>query len=134
MIREDLLELTRIRRDLSRPDRVPAWSEALEALWDRLLPWRREHPGVESEWEARPMRIKRLRHPSGDPKRERVVVWPTAGDCRAAEQIIMGLLDDAGILVKRRTVSGPRRPEVPQEAQERGQEPRGEPDPLLGAL
>jgi hypothetical protein len=134
MIRQALGDITSIRGDLRNPDRVQAWSEAVEALADLLEPWAAQDERFRSEWEARPMRVYRRRHASGDPERDRFVAWPTAQDCRSAQRVIMGLLDRAGILVKRRTVSGPRRPlEATVEGRE-AVEAGGGPEPLLGAL
>ena len=115
MIRHDLLELHRIRRDVTNPHRVTMWSEGLEAFADLLRPWANDASDKGQfwkEWEERPMRLKRIPHPSGDDALDRLVPNPTATDCRKSEQIIMGLLDRANLLVKRRTISGPPTPPI----------------------
>lgn len=134
MIRIQLAEINHLRSDIQNPDRVQAWSESLEALADLLAPWATDDDTFQQEWEDRPVRCYRVHHPSGDPARDRLIPHPTAGDCRKAQQIIMGLLDRAGLLVKRRTVSGPRRENTPPEAQKRAVERDEGPDPLMGAI
>lgn len=128
------MQINEIRGDLKNPERVAAWNEAQEALVDLLQPWAGGDELFLREWEDRPMRVKRIRHPSGDTSRDRLVPFPKATDCRAAQRIIMGLLDRAGILVKRRTVSGPKRSKDAQEGQDGAAGSDEGPDPTPGAV
>ena len=99
----------RFRTDLANPLRVASWSETIEALSDLLEPWALEEDRdaklqgkrgqFMQEWDDRP--VAYVTTPRG-----RLVV-PTAADCRTAQRILTGLLDRQGLLVKRRTVSGP---------------------------
>lgn len=97
-----------VRGDVGRVDRVTAWSELLEALADALQPWGELDPDFQREWEDRPMRIIRVPHSSGDPRRARIVPHPSAQDCRAAQQILTRLMARSGLYVGKRKVSGPK--------------------------
>lgn len=102
MVRAQLDRINQLRGDVINPNRVAAWSEALEALADLLIPWASEPAEIDKfrkEWEDRPVRCLRIN--------DKLVPFPTATDCRQAQQILMGLLDRSGLLVKRRGVSGP---------------------------
>lgn len=107
MVRLQLDRINAIRSNVKDPDRVAAWSEAVEALADLLLPWANEPDEKErfvKEWDNRPVAVLRIPQPDGS---LRVIPSPTATDCRLAERICLGLMDRKGLLVKRRTVSGP---------------------------
>lgn len=131
MIREALVALHRVRLDLTNPNRVQAWSEGVEALADLVQPYADLDDQFKQEWRTRPMRVKRIKHPSGNPDQDRLVPFPKASDVREAERIIRAMLDRAGLLVQRRTVSGPRRPNGDEEATESSQDAS---DGLLGVL
>ena len=107
MVRFQLAEINALRSNVQNPDRVMAWSEALQALADLLLPWSEQDPQYRAEWEDRPCRVVRWRHPSGDSSKDRLIAAPNAADCREAQRIIMGLLTRSQLLVKRRVISGP---------------------------
>lgn len=107
MVRLQLDRINAIRSNVKDADRVTAWSEAVEALADLLLPWANEPDEKErflKEWDDRPVAVVRVPQPDGT---LRVIPSPTANDCRQAERICLGLMDRKGLLVKRRTVSGP---------------------------
>lgn len=112
LIREQLANITRIRGDVGRLDRVEAWSEALEALADLLLPWASSEDDGQfnQEWRNRRCRVIRVASVDGDRRRDQLVPYPNARDCKEAQAIIMGLLDRSGLLVKRRVISGPGKP------------------------
>ncbi len=97
-MRNQVDRINQLRSDVANPERVPAWSEANEALADLLLPWHDDAFRV--AWEDRSVAVVTLA--SG-----RAIPVPNAADCREATLILMGLLDRSGLLVKRRTVSGP---------------------------
>lgn len=106
-MRLQLDRINAIRSNVKDPDRVAAWSEAVEALADLLLPWANEADEKDKfvrEWEERPVAVVRIPQPDGS---VRVIPAPTATDCRQAERICLGLMDRKGLLVKRRTISGP---------------------------
>lgn len=134
IIREALVALHRVRLDLNNPNRVQAWSEGVEALADIVEPYAAMDDQFRAEWQNRPMRIKRIRHPSGRRELDRLVPFPKASDCREAERIIRSMLDRQGLFLKRRTVSGPRRPNDDAEGLESGQDEGKGGDPLLGAV
>lgn len=107
MVRLQLDRINLIRSNVKDPDRIAAWSEAVEALADLMLPWASEPDEQKRfllEWEQRPVACVRVALPGGE---SRLVPVPTASDCREAQRILMGLLDRKGLLVKRRNVSGP---------------------------
>jgi len=98
------------RTAVDNPRRVEGWSECLEALADLAMPWAQEEDAQAKakkkgqgqflkEWAARPVAV--ITTTTG-----RIIV-PTASDCREAQRILMGLFDRQGLLVSRRTVSGP---------------------------
>lgn len=141
MVRLQLDRINTIRSEVRNPDRIVAWSEALEALHDLLLPWSSEPDErllFMQEWAERPVAVIKMTLPNGTVQQ---VPVPTAQDCRAAQQILMRLLDRKGLLVKRRTVSGPgprvfENPTPPQKAAEdgRGRLAADEPAPDDGDL
>ena len=107
MVRLQLDRINLIRSNVKDPDRVAAWSEAVEALADLVMPWATEPDEKDrfvKEWDDRPVAVVRIPLPAGE---SRLVPVPNASDCREAQRILMGLLDRKGLLVKRRTVSGP---------------------------
>ncbi len=99
----------KFRTDVANPRRIEGWSETLEALADAVMPWATEEDRQAKlkkkrgqfflEWEDRPVAV--ITTTTG-----RVIV-PTAQDCREAHRILLSLLDRQGLLVSRRTVSGP---------------------------
>jgi hypothetical protein len=113
MVRNQLDRCNEIRSNVELPDRVriAKWSEAIETLADLLMPWaldedkkaQASNPPSRGqfvrEWDDRPVGVV---YDHGE-----AIVVPTARDCRVHQQIIMGLLDRQGLLVKRRNVSGP---------------------------
>lgn len=120
-MRLQLDRINLIRSNVKDPDRVAAWSEAVEALADLVVPWATEPDEQErfvKEWDNRPVAVVRIPMPGGE---FRLIPVPNASDCREAQRILMGLLDRKGLLVKRRTVSGPAKrsfaPEEPEEPQ-----------------
>ncbi len=98
MVRLQLDRINGLRSDVANPDRVPAWSEALEALADLLFPWHDE--AFRLAWEDRSVAVVTLASGQKMPV-------PNARDCRETQLVLMALLDRSGLLVKRRTVSGP---------------------------
>lgn len=100
MVRELLTEINRIRADVRRPDRVDAWSECNEALYDLLLPWWKDDADWKAKWENRNVAVVEI-------EKGVFQAAPTAQDCREAQMLLMELLDDNKMLVKTRKTSGP---------------------------
>lgn len=118
MIRRQLERITEIRSNVDHPRRAEAWSEANEALADLLISWtdndkEREH--FHREWEERPIAV--VYGPSGE-----MIPVATVQDCRIAQQILMRMMDRAGLSVKRRKTSGPNREPPPGLPMELGEE------------
>lgn len=100
MVRAQLVAINAVRNDVQRVDRTEAWSEALEALYDLLYPWWADNNGWQEKWDAR--RVAVVEVAPGE-----FVAYPTPQDCRQAQQLLMELLNESEMLVKKRTVSGP---------------------------
>lgn len=100
MVREQLNRINAVRSDLRNPDRVAIWSECTEALADLLMPWAKDDKEWREKWDARPVAVITL--PDGG-----CMAAPTAEDCRAAQQLLMELLEKNDMLVKKRNTSGP---------------------------
>lgn len=100
MVRAQLVAINAVRNDVQRHDRTEAWSEALEALYDLLYPWWAENKTWQAKWDAR--RVAVVEVGPGE-----FVAAPTPTDCRQAQQLLMELLHESEMLVKKRTVSGP---------------------------
>lgn len=88
------------RRNVDDPRRIERWSEAIESLYDALLPWTAGDDDFEAEWQMRPLAVVYLED-GGE------VPMPTASDCREAHQILVRAMHKAHLLVKERVVSGP---------------------------
>lgn len=100
MVRQQIMEITRIRNDVGDPMRTTRWSEALEALVDSVMPWSSKDKEFQKEWDAR--KVSCVRGDDGE-----LIPFPTAAECRIGQRIVMAMLDRAQLLVKRRVTSGP---------------------------
>lgn len=103
VIRQQWDRINEIRTDVARKDRTLAWSEANETLFDALMPWWRQEKNkkwLKEKWERRELRVLVLPD-------ERRMASPTATQCRSHQQLLLELMDDNDLLVRRRNTSGP---------------------------
>ena len=107
MVRLQLQRITDLRSNVDNPNRVIAWSEALEALVDLTKPW--HSPAFEAAWQDRPVACIEM-DVDGITTH---LPCPTIQDVRHAQQLVIDMLDDADLLVKRRKSSGPIKEEKP---------------------
>lgn len=103
MVRRQLDRITDIRSNVENQNRVIAWSEALEALVDLTKPW--HTPEFEAAWQDRPVACLEMEVDGFTIQ----IPTPTITDVRIAQQLVIDMLDEADLLVKRRKTSGPTR-------------------------